>query len=163
MFQRSLQEIFRQALSVWFYVIIPVYCFIVLSYYTFILALQVLLCFSYFYMYYHICFCHVSINITYLLTYFFDLIQWRYRDLVYVRATWRVRAYNWGLGWRFRAETLIKGRRTMPPKAEKLCYWNVQNRGKFVLFSAVSSRFFGRRLYWTIAPFALRGSATDLI
>jgi len=61
-------------LSFWLYVIISLYCFycfIVSSYYTLILGLLVLLCFSYFYMYCHICVCHVSINITYLLAYIF--------------------------------------------------------------------------------------------
>jgi len=58
---------------------ILLYCLIVLSYYRLILDLQVPLCFSlflYVIFLYHICVCHVSINITYLLTYPAVHSQW---------------------------------------------------------------------------------------
>jgi len=46
------------------------YWLIVVLYYTIIFLMQVPLCFAYFYfMYYHICVCHVSVNISYLLAY----------------------------------------------------------------------------------------------
>ena len=54
------------------------------------------------------------------------------------------RAYNGGLGAELPAESMGRapgqgsGGEAPPPEAEKLFNWNVQRRGKFVPFSALS-------------------------